>query len=34
MEVGEYVRTIDGIIGKIENYDNGEYWIRHTKDDI
>ena len=34
MKIGEYVRTTDGIIGKIENYDNGEYWIRHSKDDI
>lgn len=32
--VRTYVRTTDGIIGKIENYDNGEYWIRHSKDDI
>ena len=32
IEVGEYARTYDGIIGKIENYDNGEYWIKHSDD--
>lgn len=34
IEVGEFARTTDGIIGIIENYDNGEYWIRHSDIDI
>lgn len=34
IEVGELARTTDGIIGIIENYDNGEYWIRHSDIDI
>lgn len=34
IEVGEFARTTDGIIGIIENYDNGEYQIRHSDIDI
>lgn len=34
IEVGEFARTTDGIIGIIENYDNGEYWIRHSDIDV
>lgn len=34
IEVGEWARTVDGIIGIIEQYENGEYWIRHSDIDV
>ncbi len=34
IEVGEWARTVDGIIGMIEQYENGEYWIRHSDIDV
>ena len=34
IEIGEYVRTTDGIIGKIEEYTNNEYHIKISENDI
>ena len=34
IEIGEYARTIDGIFGKIVKYDNFEYHIKISEDDI